>query len=88
MLNTVFGCLPHITVVYVSDILEFLFSSIFREETCSVIKCSGYIGRQSLKPIAEGEGASVWFRPMGMVFTKTLASTALCHTAQKSRKWN
>jgi hypothetical protein len=61
------------TVVYVSDILEFLAASIFTEEMSMVIKWSGYIRRQSFGPRAEGKGASVWFRPMGMVFTKTSA---------------
>jgi hypothetical protein len=49
------------TVVYVSDISVFLAASIFREEMSRVINCSDCIGRQSFGPMAEGEGASVWF---------------------------
>jgi hypothetical protein len=59
-------------VVYVSDISVFLAASIFREKMSRVINCSVYIGRQSFGPMEEGEGASVWFSPMGVVFTKTL----------------
>ena len=59
------------TVVYVSDISVFLAASIFREEISRVINCSVYVGRQSFGPMA-GEGASVWFGPMGVVFTKIL----------------
>jgi hypothetical protein len=58
-------------VVYVSDISMFLAASIFREEMSRVTNCSIYVRRQSFGPMA-GEGASVWFSPMGVVFTKTL----------------
>jgi hypothetical protein len=57
-------------MVYVSDISVFLAASIFRKEMSRVINCSVYIGRQSFGPMAEGEGTSEWFSPMGVVFTK------------------
>lgn len=72
MLNFCFGCLHHMMMVYISDISAFLAASIFREEMSRVINCSVCIGRQSFGPMAEGEGVSVWFSPMGVVFTKTL----------------
>jgi len=59
-------------MVYVSDISVFLAASTFREEINRVINCSVCIGRQSFGPMAEGEGTSVWFSPIGVVFAKTL----------------
>jgi len=59
-------------MVYVSDISVSLAASIFREEMSKMRNCSVYIGRQPFGPMGEGEGASVWFSPMGVVFTKTL----------------